>query len=107
MTLSQCRCPLSVSGWVRWENFGNFPANPEDLAKHCAAELMCGEEFDLVGGRQDGGSGAYEVKVKGRYGARAWAKPSTAAGANARAAAHERLCRTSHMPSSFRSRQPC
>lgn len=68
----------------------NFPAQSEALAKRCASDLFCTEEFDVAGGRAGGGSGAFPVKVNG-FVPPAWVKPASDAGDNARTAAHEKI----------------
>jgi hypothetical protein len=68
----------------------NFPANSEALAKRCASELFCVEDFDVAGGRAGGGSGAFPVKVNG-FVPPAWVKPAAAVGDNTRTAAHEKI----------------
>jgi hypothetical protein len=70
--------------------YRKFPQNVEDLAKRCAAGLLCPEEFDITGGRLGGGSVAFPVQVKGPFCA-AWVKPAVAAGDNATTAAHEKI----------------
>jgi hypothetical protein len=70
--------------------FRNFPADIEDLAKQCAADPLCTEEFEIIGTRAGGGSIAFPVRLKAS-GRLAWVKPAVAAGDNARTAAHEKI----------------
>ncbi len=70
--------------------FRNFPANVDELAARCSANLICTEEFEIIGNHAGGGSIAFPVRLKGS-GLLAWVKPAVAAGDNARTAAHEKI----------------
>jgi hypothetical protein len=68
----------------------DFPQSSEETATRCNGDVLCADGFEITGARRGGGSGAYPVKVTGPS-CTAWAKPTTDGGANARAAAHEKI----------------